>query len=46
MKETKDRQRQGAFSGAALSDEAEDFAGLDFERDVAQDSGLVAVIDG
>src|SRR5882724_1080148 len=46
MKETKDRERQRAFPGTALPNEAEDFAGLDFERDVTQHSGLVAVIHG
>jgi hypothetical protein len=30
MKEAKDGERQGAFSGTALPDEAENFAGLDF----------------
>ena len=45
MKETQNRQRQGAFSGAALPDEAENFSGLDFERDIALDSRFVAVID-
>src|SRR5260370_40369897 len=44
MKKAKNRERQRALSGTALSDEAEDFAGLYFERDVAQNSGLVAII--
>src|SRR5260370_13253920 len=46
MKESQNRERESALAGAALSDEAKNFAGLDFERDVAEDSGLVAVIHG
>src|SRR6266481_5516543 len=46
MKKTKDRERQGAFTGAALTNEAENFAGLDFERDVTQDSGFAAIVHG
>jgi hypothetical protein len=46
MKEAKNGERESALAGTALTDEAEDFAGLNFERDVTQDSGLIAVING
>ncbi len=46
MKEAENRERDSALAGAALADETENFAGLDIERDVAEDSGLVAVVDG
>src|SRR6266849_5524292 len=46
VKQAKNGERESALAGAALSDEAEDFDGLDLERDVAEDSGLVAVING
>src|SRR6266478_6673107 len=46
VKQAMNGERESALAGAALSDEAEDFAGLDLERDVAEDSGLVAVTNG
>src|SRR5260370_36803228 len=44
MKKTQNGKRQRAFSGTALPDEPKNLAGLDFEPDVAQDTGLVAII--
>jgi hypothetical protein len=46
MKQTEDGERESALAGAALPDEAQNFARLDFERDVAEDSGIVAIVDG
>src|SRR2546421_2029769 len=46
MKEAQNREGQRTFSGTALPDEADDFARLNFERDMRQDSGLVAIIHG
>jgi len=45
MKQAKDGEGESALAGAALTDEAEDFAGLDVERDVAEDSEIVAIVD-
>ena len=46
VKEAENGERDGALAGAALTDEAEDFAGVNVERDVAEDSGIVAIVDG
>jgi len=46
VKEAENGERDSAFAGAALTDEAEDFAGLDGQGDVAEDSGIVAIVDG
>src|SRR6266481_6261718 len=46
MKQTKNGERQHAFSRAALANVAENFAGLDIYRNVAKDTGFVAVING
>jgi len=45
VQQAQDGERQGTFSRAALSHEAEDFAGVNIERDVAKDDGLAAVIN-
>ena len=46
VKEAENSQRDSALAGTALADEAENFARLDRERDVAQDSGIIAIVDG
>jgi len=46
MKEAENGEGDSALAGAALTDEAEDFAGPDIERDVTEDSGIVAIVDG
>src|SRR6266852_703531 len=46
VRETKIRERQSAFARTALPDESENFALAQFHENVAQDSRLVAVVDG
>jgi hypothetical protein len=46
MKEAENGERDGALAGPALANQTEDFAGLEGERDVAEHSGIVAIVDG
>lgn len=46
IEQSENRQRQRAFAGSALPDQAENFAAADFECHISQDFRLLAIAHG